>query len=139
MTAKEYLCRARVINIEINSKLETVASLRALAEKCTLSLQQAPSGGGNSRMLEDICIRICLEEKEIDSGIDELLETKDEISAAIAKLSSPLQRALLSMRYISFMSWQDISDSLNYSPSHVFRIHVNALKEMEKIINYESE
>lgn len=48
MTAKEYLGQAYRIDQRINSKLEQVASLRALATKATSTLSDPPQGGSRN-------------------------------------------------------------------------------------------
>ena len=45
MTVKEYLSQAYRIDQRINSKLEQVASLRALATKATSTLSDTPPSG----------------------------------------------------------------------------------------------
>lgn len=51
MTVKEYLSQAYRIDQRINSKLEQVASLRALATKATSTLSDTPPSGGRNSAL----------------------------------------------------------------------------------------
>lgn len=54
MTVKEYLSQAYRIDQRINSKLEQVASLRALATKATYTLSDTPpSGSRNVQSMDD--------------------------------------------------------------------------------------
>ena len=48
MTVKEYLSQAYRIDQRINSKLEQVASLRALATKATYTLSDTPPSGSRN-------------------------------------------------------------------------------------------
>ena len=48
MTVKEYLSQAYRIDQRINSKLEQVASLRALATKATSTLSDTPPSGSRN-------------------------------------------------------------------------------------------
>ena len=55
MTVKEYLSQAYRIDQRINSKLEQVASLRALATKATSTLSDTPpSGSRNVQSMENV-------------------------------------------------------------------------------------
>ena len=59
MTTKEYLSQAYRIDQRINSKLEQVASLRALATKATSTISDnLPSGSQNVQAMEDIIVKI---------------------------------------------------------------------------------
>ena len=135
MKAKEYLSRARYINLEITAELEAIAAMRTLAEKCTASLHAAPGGSGSSRQLEDICIKIRLAEQKVDSDIDELIRAKEELSRKIDSLEKPLPRTLLTLRYVCFMRWGDIAERLGYSESYIYSLHDEALKEMDEILS----
>ena len=138
MNAKEYLKSAALINMSIDCKLSVIASLRTAAEKCTSSISPGPGGGGDSRRLENIIAKIDAAEREVDADIDKLILKKAEIEATIGKLEDPLQREVLSMRYIGFMSWQDIVESTCYSESSVDRLHRNALKRLDEILEDDS-
>lgn len=139
MEAKAFLERGRRLDAEINTALAAIAVMRAAAEKMTGSL--SPCGGiggeGNDRRLEDAVIKIRLAEQEVDEDVDRLIDVKNETEAMIHLLRKPLHRAILTMRYISFMPWQDIADTLNYSPSYIFSVHEDALREMEALLTAE--
>ena len=67
MTVKEYLSQAYRIDQRINSKLEQVASLRALATKATSTLSDTPpSGSRNVQSMENVIVKIIDLENEIN-------------------------------------------------------------------------
>lgn len=73
MTVKEYLGQAYRIDQRINSKLEQVGSLRALATKATSTMSDTPpSGSRNVQSMESIIVKIIDLENEINEDIDML-------------------------------------------------------------------
>lgn len=138
MNARDFLESAMEINMEIECKLNVIASLRTAAEKCTSRLAPAPGGSGESRRLENIIAKIDAAEREVDEDIDRLLVSKAHIENTISKLQDPLHREILKMRYIGFMPWQDIAESSQYSESTVYRTHRKALMELDKILEDDS-
>ena len=86
MTVKEYLSQAYRIDQRINSKLEQVASLRALATKATSTLSDTPpSGSRNVQSMENVIVKIIDLENEINEDIDTLVDLKREIVGVIKR------------------------------------------------------
>ena len=82
--AQEYLSQARLIDKQIDSKIEQVQSLRALAEKATLTLTGAPkSGTRNIHKMEDVISKMVDLESEVNADIDTLVTLKADINSAI--------------------------------------------------------
>ncbi len=80
MTAKQYLSQAYRIDQRINSKLEQIVSLRALAAKATSTLSDTlPSGTRNVHSMEDIIAKMVDLENEINADIDTLVDLKTGI------------------------------------------------------------
>lgn len=90
MTVKEYLSQAYRIDQRINSKLEQVASLRALATKATSTLSDTPpSGSRNVQSMENVIVKIIDLENEINEDIDTLVDLKREIVGVIKRIDNP--------------------------------------------------
>ena len=90
MKAKEYLSQAYRLDQRIDAKIEQVMSLRNLAAKATSTLSDAaPSGTRNVHRMEDIIIKIIDFENEINADIDNLVDLKREIMAAIRSIHDP--------------------------------------------------
>lgn len=133
MSPKAFLNRAFYINQRINSKVEQIASLNALANKVTTTYSQAPaSGSHNNHKMEDIIIKIVAMEEDINSDIDELLDIKAEIIGAINAVENEEHRTILEKRYLSLESWEDIAADMNYGVRNVFILHGKALKSFAK-------
>lgn len=90
MEAKAYLEQARNINIQIDSKLEQVSSLRQLAIKASSTLSPVPpSGTPNPHRLEETIARMMDMEQEVDEAIDVLVELKADIMKLSAECQMP--------------------------------------------------
>ena len=135
MSAKEYLSQALWLDQKINSKLEQLETLRALATKVTAKLAEEKVSGGNNTKghMENTIAKIVDLEKEINEDIDRLVDIKADIMGTISQVDDPIGQIILEMRYVNGKSWDEISSSLNYKDSSIFKIHSRALKEVTKI------
>ncbi len=109
MKAKEYLSQALRLDHRINSKLEQLENLKALAMRVTTNFAQEKVSGGRELRgpFENTMAKIIDLENEINQEIDRFIKLKQEIMETI---------------------------ELGYSRSGVFRIHSEGLKEINKIL-----
>lgn len=128
MNAKEYLKQAFYLDKRINSKLEQVENLNALATKASSTLSDMPKSPnrGTSR-LEDTIVKIIDLQEEINRDIDKLVDLKKEIANSIFELKDKEEQTVLEKRYLCFNSWEQIAVDMNYSIQYCFNIHRNAL------------
>lgn len=132
MEAKAYLERARNINLQIDSKLEQVYALRQLATKATSALSPVPpSGTPNPHRLEETIARMMDMEHEVDEAIDGLVELKADIMKAISRVPDDRERVVLELRYLAFRDWAAIAETLGLHVRQVYRLHEDALKNIE--------
>jgi hypothetical protein len=132
MTAKEYLSQAHRIDRRINSKLEQVKSLRALAEKATSTMSDTPKGNTrNVSRMESVIVKMIDLEAEINADIDALVELKRDIVTAIKRLDNTELQTLLELRYLCFMRWEAIAVEMSYSSHHMFKLHDDALRAID--------
>lgn len=144
MKAKEYLSQAYRLDQRIDAKIEQVAVLRNLAAKASSTLSDvAPSGTRNVHRIEDIIIKIIDFENEINADIDNLVDLKREIMAAIRSIHDPDYCTVLELRYLCFKSWEQIAVEMGYGIDNVYKLHRMALKMLEtqesgheKTLNY---
>lgn len=131
MTAKEYLRQVRVVDCQIDSKLEQVMRLRETATKATATLSDMPrSDSPNLQTLESTVVKIFDLENEINQDIDRLVDLKREARMAIDSLMNPEQQMILELRYLCYKSWPEIADTIGFSESNVYRLHGIALKNI---------
>lgn len=128
MTAKEYLNQARHIDLRINSKLETIERLHAIATKATSTLTDMPAPASRDvRKREKVIAKIVDLEHEVDDDIDKLVDLKREIIQVIKNVDDEDCQVLLEKRYICLDEWQSIADAMHVDLRTVYRIHGKAL------------
>lgn len=132
MTTKEFLNQAYRIDQRINSKLEQIISLHALATKATSTLTDMPISKteGQSRMA-DVIAKIVDLETEINKDIEKLVEIKKNIVSTIKKVQNPELQTLLELRYLCFRTWEQIAVEMNYDLSWVHRLHNRSLNKIK--------
>jgi len=135
MNTKEYLKQAFYLDKRINSKLEQVENLNALATKANATLSDMPKSPnrGTSR-LEETIVKIIDLQEEINRDIDKLVDLKAEIVRVIKKVENKELQAILEKRYLCFDSWEKIAFEMNYDIRHIHRLHNLGLKETSKLI-----
>ncbi len=136
MTAKEYLSQTFRLDQRINSKLERVEVLRALAQKVTASYECEPvSHSRCAASMENTIHRLMEAEEELSQAIDLLLE----VSAVIQKVQNLEYQLLLELRYLCFKSWSEIALRMDLEERYVYKVHGRALQEVEKILAFEQK
>lgn len=131
MTAKEYLSQAFIVDVDINTKLDQLDRLNALATKATTTFSEVPfTGTPDPHRREDIIVKIIDLEDRIKEEMRRLVDLKSEIMTAIAKIEEPEQRIVLEKRYLEFKKWEDIAVEMNRSLRSIYRLHGEALKNV---------
>ena len=126
MTVKEYLSQAYRIDQRINSKLEQVASLRALATKATSTLSDTPpSGSRNVQSMENVIVKIIDLENEINEDIDTLVDLKREIVGVIKRIE---------LRDLCFYSWEKVAVEMEYDLRYLHKLHRKALEQCSAFV-----
>ena len=135
MNAKEYLKQAFYLDKRINSKLEQVESLNALATKATTTLSDMPKdpNKGTSRLGDTIAKIIDLQE-EINKDIDKLVDLKAEIVGIIKRIDNKELQVILEKRYLCFETWEKIAVEMSYDIRHIHRLHNLGLKETSMLL-----
>lgn len=134
MTAKEYLNRGYKIELQIQSKMEQLERLRAMATRTTTTLSDMPRPASpDPHKTENIIIKIVKLNAELNAEIDKLIDTKIEIKHTIDKVQDVDEKLILEARYLNFKSYDDIASMLDMSLENIFRIHSNALNTVEKL------
>lgn len=129
---KEYLGQAYRIDQRINSKIEQVSSLHALATKATSTISDMPgSATRNIHKMEDVIVKIIDLENEINADIDALVDLKAEITGVIKSIDNIEYQTLLELRYLCYKPWEQIAMDLGYSINNVFKMHRKAIECLE--------
>ncbi|WP_353892919.1 DUF1492 domain-containing protein [Proteinivorax hydrogeniformans] len=135
MNAKEYLSQAMWLDQRINSKLEQLDTLRALAAKVGANLTEEKVSGGNNikSHVENTVAKIVDLENEINEDIDRLVDVKAEITGTINQVDDPISQIILEQRYINGKGWDEVAREIGFDIRTAFRAHGKALKEIKKI------
>ncbi len=135
MTAKEFLNQYLETKRTADSKLREITELNALATKttATLSLDGGHTQNSKPDKLADICAKIVDAESEVHELIGDLLQIQRKVLLVIGKVKSAKYRELLEDRYIYGDKWNVIIDKMHYSRAQIFRLHGEALNQVEKM------
>src|SRR5690554_3289053 len=108
MTAKEYLSKARLLNLEINSYLSELENLNKIIYSVpSIKFDNVRVDGNNNQesTLMKYLIKINEMEEKIKTEVNRLVELKEEISLVIANIDNTGYQILLRNRYICCMNW----------------------------------
>ena len=136
MEAKEYLSQAFRLDNRINSKIDQIASLNDLATKCTSHMTGMPRNPSpsNSQMADAVAKIVDLE-AEINRDIDALVDIKCDLVKTIKAVDDIDCQLLLEERYLCYKSWEQIAVEMDFRVRHVYEVHNDALKKVEKILS----
>ncbi len=131
MTAKEYLSQTFHLDHRIDSKIDQIASLNALATKCTSAITGMPhhSSSSASAMADAIGKIVDLQEL-LKKDLAALVDLKREIMEVIDSIGNDEYKTILEKRYLCFQKWEKISVDMKYSIQHTYKIHDLALEEI---------
>lgn len=139
MTTKEYFSQALWLDKRINSKLEHLSVLKNLATKATASIHAERVSGTRQRSpMENAIVKVIDLENEINDDIDKLVDLKREITQIINLIENSKYKVLMELRYLSFKTWEEIADELQYDLRWVYKLHGKALLKAEKHLNKNS-
>ena len=136
MTVKKFLNQAYRLDQRIQSKIEQLDSLNALATKASSTLSHMPKNPNKatSTMENTICKIIDLQH-EINEDIDRLVDLKTEIVAAIKSVENREYQTLLEKRYLCFETWEQIAVDMHYSLRWIHILHGKALNDLARLLN----
>lgn len=135
MKAQEELQKILLDDAKINSKLEELEQLNALATKVTAAMDcEVVSRTRNTDTLGDTITKIIEMQHEINRLIDSYVDRKAHFSKIIDSLNSAMQIRVLYGHYYAGKSFQQIADDLGYSRRNICYIHGDALRAVENIM-----
>ncbi len=132
MQAREYLRQLKTLDNIINAKLLEKERIRALGEKITPSLTERVQGGDMGDKVADTVIKLVELDKQIQEDIDKMVDLKKEATENINKIQDSRCRIVLSMYYLSNLTFEEIAENIHYSYRWVRRIHKKGIKEFER-------
>lgn len=136
MDAKEYLRQVEKLDVRIQNKLIEQRQWREVALGITANMdgERVQATGGKSKMAD--AVERCVDmEAEIDSLVDNLINTKKEVIQTIERLDSATEYNVLHMRYIQFQDLQDIADHYGKEYGWATTTHGRALRHLQEILD----
>ena len=134
MTAKQYLSRAYSLRRRIAAKELHLEELRTQAEHITADLTGMPKGSGASSPVERVAVQIADLSWELEQDWLDVLAYQEEIRRTIELVEDPVVAQVLSARYISYLTWRKVAETLHYSERAVYKIHRKGLRIVEAFI-----
>lgn len=132
MQAREYLRQLKTLDNIINAKLLEKERIRALGEKITPSLTERVQGGDMGDKVADTVIKLVELDKQIQEDIDKMVDLKKEATENINRIQDSRCRIVLSMYYLSNLTFEEIAENVHYSYRWVRRIHKKGIKELRE-------
>lgn len=126
--AKQYLqryraliARQRSIEREIDRLYESVTGITARLKPDVVT------GSGSTDRMADAVASIADAQAVLQDLLREISQELAGIREAIDAVPDEVQKTVLTMRYISGMSWEDIQDAIGYERTQAYVIHGRAL------------
>lgn len=133
MTTKEYLGQISRLDRMIQNKLSEIYQLKTMACSVTVSSdKERVQTSADKDRLGSTVAKITDLEKETDMLVDDFVNKRKHIIEQIDRMSDINMYHVLSARYVSKKTFDEIADELTYSRMQVNRIHGKALLEFEK-------
>ena len=141
MKAKTYLKQIELMDAKINTRLEEVERLNALATKTTSVMGgERVQASTSQQKMADCVTRIADLKTEINAEIDRFVNYKQEALKIMDKHCDPDCITLLYARYFQYKAWEHIAVDLNYTYKWVSGgLHQRALAQVQKGLDERKE
>jgi len=136
MTGREYMDAISRVRREIRLLKEQVERDMILAAGVsairydTDPVQSSPSAD----KMVDIVARISENTDALKARIKYLQDLEDNAWAFLVHLREEHER-VLTLHYLDGLSWLAVSESMGYSERHIFRLHDQAIQELDELLN----
>ena len=136
INAKAYLEDIEKKGTRIQCKLAEIEQMRSLATSISSSLSvTSVQSSSESDRIGKIVSGIVDKEKELDAIVDDYTYEKEKRIRLIEQLDDGLQYKVLHKRYVELKPLVQIADEENYSYVWISKVHSEALKNFQKIMN----
>ena len=133
MSARAFMERVTNAHRRIREMQQRAQRYRELAMRSTSAMQAVRAGGttARSKVEDGTCAFLDISE-DIEEQAQKLREIIRQTSEIIDRLSDPMEREVLELRYLSGLRWEEIGRKMNYDERQVRRIHVKALEHVQR-------
>lgn len=128
----EWLNRAYHADKLLSALISQRCKLKELAQRITASCEERGSCGSVSpkNSTEEALLKLADTELNIEKQIEELASVYVEINNAIQQVDDPVSRVILTRRYLSFETMEQIAEGINYSVRNTKYLHKQALNKV---------
>ena len=137
MTVKEYLVQVFAIQKIINAKKTHIEYLKDMQGLFGTSFSK--DGVKAKRKVDktaDAVIKIEKAKEDCENELLRLFSLQEEIKTLIESGTHGKHRLILYEHYILLKKWEQVARDTNYSESQVYKIHGEALKQLENIFTF---
>ena len=132
---RQFLESAQFCDSEVQECKQKADELEAKCSRLTAQINAMPGGGGSDQ--NDLLAAYAdARTKELEAA-KEAEEQRERVKALIARINKPLYREILTLRYLSYHSWNDVRKRLRkagyyYSERNLYYLHERALEEAQR-------
>ena len=130
MNAKEYLEQYRLLDLEIQAKLQQISHLRNLAKQVTFPTAKEKTPGCPSQTGNNAIRQILDLEQEIQQEIEALCDTRKRIRSSIQSIDEHNYRLVLELRYLNQNTWETLAEELGIPRQWAHELHKRALQKI---------
>lgn len=131
------MMQIRNIQVRIDITRNELADISAMLGVHSPEIGKVGSAPRNSYVRDKTQLILTLSEKreELEKEIIDYLNKVSEVKDTILQLQNPLEVEVLHRRYFLNQHFTRMSDDLGYTEKYLVKVHLQALKEIEEIIN----
>ncbi len=131
--ATDYLNRVREEDERVQWLRERANNMRMCLTDSSARMTHTPhSGSPDQQKILTILAEVDEMQEKIAEAEVAAEATRLEVGRTICALSDSTCQKVLMLYYIGKRNWQEISDEIGYSPTHVYRLRDMGLAELEK-------
>lgn len=130
MNPIETLTSLDTLRRELHCQREKIASLEAAARYLSPAGDGTSGRPGPSDRTGKMAGQIADEKAELERMEEKYSQAVAEAAEVLSGLSDPLEREVLTKRYIAGMKWEMVAKSMNYEVSTCYRIGRNAVRNL---------
>ncbi len=133
MEARSYLNQAYVLQRKMENTREELTKVEGLLLQGVSFEEKLGSGDNNKN--ERVIFRLLELKDKLMFQLDEFISSITEIAETINQLEDGNEITVLHKRYIQFKTFAQIADEMNYSTRQTYRIHDNAVADVQRLLN----
>ena len=131
LEVKEYLREVRSKQRYAQVLCERAQRYRDMAMRATGRVSAVRFGGTSRRSkVEDNVLAMMDVEKELRERMEELMKETRRVEKMISLMTDDRYHAVLQLRYLCGMSWEEVASKLHFSVRWVHKLHGEGLKQL---------